>query len=52
MKNDTAYFIPFQFETSETVTFMKAKLSDDGRLNGRLNGSLTISAKVIKFCAI
>ena len=37
MKKDTAYFIPLKFETSETATFMKAKLSDDGSLNGSLN---------------
>lgn len=37
MKKDTAYFIPFAFETSETATFMKAKLSTDGSLEGNLN---------------
>jgi hypothetical protein len=37
MKKDTAYFIPLAFETSETATFMKAKLNADGSLKGSLN---------------
>lgn len=47
MKNDTSYFINIPFETAESVTYMKAKLDEEGLLSGTINQAETtyIAAK-------